>query len=100
MSKLWITEYKNAGADAAGQKMQIAKHPPVAVQIPITFSGTSAQSAAFAATTRFIRIRSDAICHFTIAADPTATTNDTPLDAYSAEYFEVPAGQKLAVIAG
>lgn len=100
MAKLWITEYKDVGADASGLQVSVARHPPAAVQTPITFSGTSAQSAAFSASTRFIRLRADATCHFTVAANPMATTNDTPLDANSAEYFEVPAGSKIAVIAG
>lgn len=100
MPKLWITEYAAAGSDAMGTPLAIARHPPVAVQTPVDFTGTSTQSAAFAATTRFVRLRSDATCHFVVGVNPTATTNSTPIDANSAEYFEVPAGQKLAVIAG
>ena len=100
MAKLWITEYSTAGADASGISMSIAKHPPTAVQTPITLGATSAQSAAFAAGTRFVRLRADATCHFVVAANPTATTDHTPLDANAAAYFEVPAGFKLAVIAG
>lgn len=100
MPKLWITEYATAGADSTGLPMPIASHPPAAVQTPVDISGTSAQSAAFSAKTRFVRLRSDATCHFLVGSNPTATTNSTPLDANSAEYFEVPAGQKLAVIAG
>jgi hypothetical protein len=100
MPKLWITEYTNSGADAAGSQMPMASHPPAAVQAPVVFSSTSTQSLAFSSKTRYVRLRSDAICHFLVGANPVATTNSTPLDSNSAEYFEVAPGQKLAVIAG
>lgn len=98
MAKLWITEYSGLGSDAGGMAAPFAAHPPVAVQTPITITSTSAQSTAFAATTRYVRLRSDAACHFAVAANPTATTDHTPLDANAAEYFGVPEGQKIAVI--
>ena len=99
MAKLWITEYTTMGADSTGIPLPIAAHPPAAVQTPVDITSTSAQSAAFAATTRFVRLRADVACHFAVAANPTATTGATPLDANAAEYFQVPAGFKLAVIA-
>jgi hypothetical protein len=98
MAKIWITEYTTVGADAGGTPQPIARHPPAAVQAALAITGTSAQSAAFNAATRYVRLRSDAACHFVVAANPTATTDATPLDANAAEYFSVPAGFKLAVI--
>jgi len=98
MAKIWITEYTTAGADSAGTPLPMAAHPPAAVQTPVTITSTSAQSAAFGAKTRFVRLRADVACHFVVGTNPTATTDSTPLDANSAEYFQVPAGQKLAVI--
>jgi hypothetical protein len=98
MAKIWITEYTTAGADSAGTSLPMAAHPPAAVQTPVTITSTSAQSAAFGSATRFVRLRADAACHFVVGPDPTATTDATPLDANVAEYFQVPAGQKLAVI--
>lgn len=98
MPKLWITEYSYAGADASGSPLPMAAHPPAAVQTPVNVTGTSAQSAAFGSTTRFVRLRADIACHFVVGTNPTATTNDTPLDANSAEYFQVPAGHKIAAI--
>jgi len=100
MAKLWITEYTTAGADSTGNSLPMAAHPPAVVQTPVTITGSSAKSAAFGTTTRFVRLRADAACHFVVGADPTATTDSTPLDANAAEYFQVPAGYKLAVILG
>ena len=99
MAKLWITEFKFIGSDATNARPQVAYHPPVATQTPITL-GASTQSAAFNAETRYIRLRADATCHYVVGTNPTATTNDTPLDANSPEHIGVPAGMKLAVIAG
>jgi hypothetical protein len=100
MAKLWITEYAHCGSDGNGTRAPIASHPPVAVQTPIDITGTSAQSAAFNGATRFVRLRADVACHFAVGANPTATTDATPLDASAAEYFGLAAaGHKIAVIA-
>lgn len=99
MSKLWITEFQSVGPANSGVKAQIAQHPPVAIQAPIVL-GASTQSAAFNAATTFVRLRCDAICHYVVGVNPTATTNDTPLDPNNAEYIGVHAGMRLAVIAG
>lgn len=99
MSKLWITELQMIGPANSGAQGQIPLMPPVNVQTPITMSGTSQQSAALAKGTTFVRLRADAACHIAVGISPTATTNDTPLEANSPEYFGVPAGHKIAVIA-
>jgi len=99
MSKLWITEFQSVGPANSAVKAPIANHPPVATQTPITL-GASAQSAFFSPATTFVRLRADAICHYVVGVNPTATTNDTPLDANSAEHIGVPAGMRLAVILG
>lgn len=99
MSKLWITEFQSVGPSNSAVNAQIPRHPPVAVQVPIVL-GASTKSAAFNSETTFVRLRCDAICHYVVGVDPTATTNDTPLDPNNPEYIGVPAGMKLAVIAG
>ena len=99
MAKLWITEFQFIGSDATNARPQVAYHPPLATQTPITLGATT-QSAAFNADTRFVRLRADGICHYVVGSNPTATTNDTPLDANVVEYIGVPAGMKIAVIAG
>ena len=61
-------------------------------------SGTSAQSSAFNAATRFIRVHTDAICSILIGSNPTATTAKKRLAADQTEYFAVNSGDKIAAI--
>jgi hypothetical protein len=102
MSTLYITEYIGVGvvgrfAGAAG--LVAMAEEPGTDQTPITISGTAAQSAAFASTTKFIRVHTDAICSILVGVNPTATTSNKRLAANQTEYFGVPAGMKLSVIA-
>lgn len=99
MAKLWITELQSMGSDRLGNTLPVPAFPAVVSQTPITL-GATAQSAAFNAATRYLRLRSDGICHYVVGANPTATVNDTPLDANSVEYIGVSPGMKLAVITG
>ena len=96
MSKLWITELASLGS-VNGLSTPIAALPAIASQNP-TISGTSAQSSAFNAGTRFIRVHTDVTCHILVGADPTATTADLRMPADSTEYFAVPLGYKIAGI--
>lgn len=98
MAKLWITELKNLAAPSVGTAPQVAMHPPVAEQT-VTFSGTSAQSAATATDTTYVRICSDVVCHYAVGSNPTATTDSTRLPADAVEHIGIPAGYKIAVIA-
>lgn len=66
----------------------------------VTITGTSAQSAAFAASTKYIRLVSTTACWIQFGANPTATTT-TPsilLAANVPEFFGVTPGQKVAGI--
>lgn len=96
MATLWIREYVNRGS-AGGREIQVPQEPGLD-QSPISFT-TSTQSAAFAATTKFIRVYGSAAFHYVVGDNPAATTNalkhpaDMPLD------IGVIAGQKIAVIA-
>lgn len=72
MATLWIKEHT--------KKPQLAGGPdiwsePAAVEQAVTISGTSAQSAAFAAQTTFITITSNSAFCYLVAANPTATTS-------------------------
>ena len=99
MSILQITEYKEVGNEITGIRLPVAQEPFLAVQ-QITISGTTAQSAAFNAETRYIRISGDVAFRFRVGANPTALTTDTRMIADSAEYFGVLPGQKIAAITG
>ena len=100
MAILYITEYSRQGRDASGFQMVVADEPPAANQT-VAVGGASAQSAAFNALTRFVRIHTDAICSVDFGANPVATTASRRLAANSTEYFAVPLGAsyKIANIA-
>ena len=76
----------------------VAQMPPLAEQTVAI--GAEADSAAFNASTRYIRVQNDAICSIAIGLTPTATTSSLRLPADSTEYFGVPrgAGYKISVI--
>lgn len=97
MGSLYISEYAGLEVARNGQTIQAGAEPSLATQ-KITTSGTSAQSAAFNAKTKFIRVHTDAIVSITFGADPTATTDHARMVAGQTEYFAVTAGQKLAAI--
>lgn len=96
MAKLYIREYQ-ALAVAVHGAAQVGQEPGVD-QTPVVIDGTSRQSAAFAATTKFVRVETDVICSIVFATDPTATANNARMAADQAEYFGVNAGDKIAVI--
>jgi hypothetical protein len=97
MAKLWIREYQDSANAGAGRAVPLAFEPGTD-QTPVTFS-TSTQSAAFAATTRFITVTADAAFHYVVGANPTATTNAMKVPADTPWSIGVKAGQKIAVIA-
>lgn len=97
MANLWITELRTMPIDCNGKTVEAALLPAITTQ-KVTISGTSAQSAALNADTKFVRVMADANCCILAAADPTATTSNLPLTAEGAEYFGVFAGQKIAAI--
>lgn len=97
MSSLYITEFDGSGNSVSGASLQVGKMPPVTTQV-VAFTTSSVQSAAFNASTKFIRVQSDAVCHLVFAANPTSTTNGQRMVADSTEYFAVTPGDKVAVI--
>lgn len=69
----------------------------VVEQTPITFT-TTAQSAAFAATTRYIMFSTDSIFSWTIGSNPTATTSKMRFQAGEVYHIEVQPGDKIAFV--
>jgi hypothetical protein len=94
MATLYISEYSGIGF---GSNQSLPQEPPLAEQT-VSMSGTSAQSSAFNAATRFIRVHTDAICSILIGSNPTATTAKKRLAADQTEYFAVNSGDKIAAI--
>ena len=107
MSTLYISEYKNlpigTGLDGAGQAVDgivpCGLEPALATQT-VTVGGSSTQSNAFNAATRFVRLHTDTTCSFVIGTNPTAATTSARLYANTTEFFGVTPGNglKLAVI--
>ena len=96
MATLYISEYARMGVSADGQSVPIAGE--LVGKQTRSLSGSSAQSAAFAKQTRYVRLHTDAVCSFLIGDNPTATTSDARLAADQTEYFEVRPDQKVAAI--
>ena len=95
MAVAYISEFA-ALANVDG--CNIAMMPPLAQQTVAI--GAEADSSAFNASTRFIRVHVDAVCSIAIGLTPTATTSMLRMSADSTEYFAVPlnAGYKISVI--
>jgi hypothetical protein len=89
-----VTEF-SLTADAG---VQVARTPPLVDQAPITTSGTTAQSLAFSGDTKMVRVWCDTQSAVAWGTNPTATTNNMPLSAGVAEYFQVAPSTKAAFI--
>lgn len=98
MTTLRIREYA-ACAVISGVPVPVALEPAITDQTQITVSGSSQQSAAFNAQTRFILITTDGIVSLVFGANPTALqTTSIRLPADAVYFTGVVPGQKLAVI--
>ena len=96
MAVLYIAEYTKPSAYQGGL-LPVATMPPVTTQT-VAIGGSSTQSSAFNAKTNIVRVQTDAICSVEFGASPTATATSSRMAANTTEYFEVIAGQKVAVI--
>src|SRR5215510_4199255 len=99
MSKLYISEYTRVtpSSGPGNAVVQAPEEPPIATQV-VDFTSGAAQSAAFNAKTRFVRLHTDAICSVKFAANPTATVNDPRLAAGQTELRGVPADGSAAKV--
>lgn len=91
MAKFYIREYKDM-PQTIGNSMQMGAEPGVD-QAPVAI-GVEAKSAIFAATTKFVRVHTDAICSFKVgvAASTTADTNSARMAAGQTEFFGITPG--------
>ena len=100
MPKLYITEF------AGGMTYPVSNAPAPAAALPavgtqvVSFTGASTQSLALGASTRLVRLNTDAPCHILVGEAPTASLTSLRLSAEATEYFGVRPGDKIAVIAG
>lgn len=98
MADLYITEVTNLAKDGIGAVTPFLSEPSVATQ-KIAFT-TAAQSAAFSALTRLVRLVPTADCHVAFGENPTATANDELLKAGQEYVRGVTAGHKISVYDG
>ncbi len=98
MAILDVTEY-NELTQAGRGHLVMAGQEPCTLNQQVAVGASSAQSSAFADTTRFIRIHSDVACRVAIGANPTASTASMRMGAGGTEYLGVLPGLKIAVIA-
>ena len=101
MTKLYITEFAREGRDTMGEDVDAMAVAGLVEQTPITVSGVSQQSAAFASSTTVVRLHAQVAVSVAFGANPTATTSTMRIPLDGTEYFQVPQGQsfKVAVIA-
>lgn len=93
-----ISEYADYARDASTNRiLGVTKEPPL-VEQSVAVGGSSAQSAAFGANTRLIRVSAGVICSILVGANPTATTESRRLVAGHTELMAVTPGHKIAVI--
>jgi len=97
MAKVYITEYSDLARDVPGMIIPVAFEPCVTTQI-VAIGGSTVQSSAFNAVTKFVRLHSDAICSVAFGVNPVATTSTQRVAAGATEYFKVSPGHKIAVI--
>jgi len=91
MAKVYVTEF-------AAIDLNVSREPPLAEQTVAIGGGSVQCSNAFHASTRVIRVHTDAICSVAIGGNPTATANTRRLAANQTEYFGAEGGHKIAVI--
>lgn len=82
--------------DANGNTMQLLQ--PSASHQAVSVSGTSAQSAILAGTTRFVELYCDTTCFVAVGANPTAVATNIPVYAGILRTLQVTGGSKIAAI--
>jgi hypothetical protein len=98
MSTLYIAEYSSMSMVQGPQAMP--QEPPLVEQI-VSIGGSSVQSSAFNAATRFVRLHCDSVCSVVFGVNPTAALTNCRMAANQTEYYGVPQGGgfQVAVIA-
>lgn len=97
MAVLFVTEFNSVYTQNG--PLAVPNQTPVAEQT-VAIGGTTTQSSAFNARTRFVRLHTDAICSVAFGTNPTATATKMRMAQNESVLFSVPEGQsyKVAVI--
>jgi hypothetical protein len=99
MATLYIAEITQLGRDAHGQSIMSPVMNDSVIESVVAIGGSSAQSNAFATSTRFVQIHCDAICSVRFGANPTATTSNGRMAANETRFVAINPGDRVAVIA-
>ena len=99
MATLYIAEYSGIAVPGPEPHGFQAPQEPSLDQT-LAISGAPAASTVFAATTRMVRLHTDATCSVVFGLNPVAATGNKRLAANQTEYFGVPAGAgwKVSVV--
>jgi hypothetical protein len=99
MAFLYVTEFAELAIGPGGRVGQIPQRPPLAEQAVAVAAG-HAESNAFNAATRIVRLHSDVICSMVIGTNPVATAANARMAANQTEFYGVPVGgaYKVSVI--
>ena len=98
MAACYISEYATVGVPGPGPDGHQSPLEPAQVEQVVGISGSPSQSAAFASSTKLVRVCVDSTCSILFGVNPTASTSQKRLAANQTEYFSVNAGHKLSVI--
>lgn len=96
---LYITEYAFLARDGANYHIAAGREPAIAEQT-VSVSGTSAQSSAFNAQTRFVMIHASESLHLLFGDNPTAVVTKHKMASGETRFYGVNPGDKVAAIAG
>lgn len=99
MASLYVREYRDVATSVMAADVP-AGAEPAATDQKLTISGSAAASSAFTATTYFVRVHTDVVCHVEFGDSPTATTSSARMAANQTEFFGVKPGHKVSVISG
>ena len=98
MAFIYITEYREQAKDTMGHLLPAGLEPAIANQ-RVAHTGTSAQSAALDAQTKFVMVHADSICSIKFGASPTAVVGEHRMGAGETRYYGVNIPSlKIAVI--
>lgn len=95
----YVLEFNELARDQWSNRMDLANLSTALAEQKVTYT-TSTQSAAFNASTRYLRVICDATAHFNVEEDPTAAATNSYVTADVAEYFAVNPGDKIAFYDG
>lgn len=99
MANLHITEYSGLGSTDQSDSLFLQSPDALkAVQL-VPLGATSAVSAAFQPSTRFVRVVAGGPCAVAVGAAPVAALGGTFLNTGGEAWFRVPAGASYAIAA-